>query len=269
MSKRADLSPLGWFVVFLLYCAQAYIFMMFLVEHTGNTLWYWIGTVVYTMLFVIAVCVASDLNGRARKDEDVSKVWCIWLLYIVTFIVSVALIFFKVAEKLDPSHWLSPNLLKSVLCITPALLVLLPQLMISRTHRKSVLSLSVFGALNIFDGIEMLEIVLMKKERQHFDLGGGIETAIIVSALLSFLVTSVGFTRNKLVRSGKIVINRVYEDENPVSPTLMEVLFTNVSFLVLRFVVWYKFGYEAAIFIAKNIISLGIGVVEFWIAGNC
>ena len=79
MSKRADLSPLGWFVVFLLYCAQAYIFMMFLVEHTGNTLWYWIGIVVYTMLFVTAVCVASDLNGRARKDEDVSKVWCIWL----------------------------------------------------------------------------------------------------------------------------------------------------------------------------------------------
>ena len=141
--------------------------------------------------------------------------------------------------------------------------------MISRTHRKAILSLSVFGALNIFDGIEILEIVLMQKERQDFHLGDAIETAIIVFALLIFLVTSVGFTRNKLVRSGKIVINRVYEDENPVSPTLMEVLFTNVSFLVLRFVVWYKFGYEAAIFIAKNIISLGIGVVEFWIAGNC
>ena len=243
--------------------------MVFLVEHTGTTLWYWIGTVVYTMLFVKAVYVASDLNGHARKDEDVSKVWCIWLFYIVTFAVSVALIFFKVAENLEPSHWLSPNLLKSVLCITPALLVLLPQLMISRSHRKAVLSLSVFGALNIFDGIEMLEIVLMQKERQHFDLGGGIETAIIVSALLSFLVTSVGFTRNKLVRRGKIVINDVYDDENSISPTLIEVLCTNLSFLVLRFIVWYMFGYEAAIFIAKNIISLGIGVVEFWIAGSC
>ena len=170
------------------------------------------------------------------------------------------------AEKLDQSHWLSPNVLKSVLCITPALLVLAPQLTISRSHRKSVLSLSVFAALNIFDGIEMLEIVLMQKERKDFKLASGLETAIVVLACISFLATSFGLTRIKLVGRGKIVI---MDDEDTVSCTLLEILFTNVSFLILRIIVWADCGYEASIFIAKNIISLGIGVVEFGMAGYC
>ena len=89
------------------------------------------------------------------------------------------------AEKLEPSHWLGPNLLKSVLFITPALLVL-PQLLINGSHRNAILSLSVSGVLNSFDGIEMLEIVLMQKDRQHFHLGDILETAIIVLHYLAF-----------------------------------------------------------------------------------
>jgi hypothetical protein len=171
-----------------MYAVQALILMKFLVEHTGNR-WYWIGLAFYVILVFVAIAVAGDLNGCARKDEDVSKVWAIWLAYIVIFTTSVALIFFQVAEKLEQSHWLSPNVLKSVLCITPALLVLVPQLTISRSHRKSVLSLSVFAALNIFDGIEMLEIVLMQNEREDFNLDDSVsvEKWIIGFACLSFL----------------------------------------------------------------------------------
>lgn len=73
MSQRTDLSPLGWLVISLLYCAQACVFITFLAEHTGSK-WYWIGTVFYILLFLYAVRVVFNLNGRARKDEDVRKV---------------------------------------------------------------------------------------------------------------------------------------------------------------------------------------------------
>ena len=265
MSKRRNLSPFGWLLAFVMYCVQAWVLMKFLVEHTGNK-WYWCGLAFYILLAIGVIVVACDLNGCARKAEDVSKVWVIWIVYILIFTGSVAFIFFKVAEKLEQSDWLSPNLLKSVLCITPALLVLVPQLTISRSHRKAVLSTSVFAALNIFDGIEMLEIILMQKERKDFDLNDSLEIAIIVCACLSFVITSVGLTRSKFVSRGRIVLN---DDEDAVYCTLLEILFTNVSFLVLRIIVWACCGYEASIFIAKNLISLGIGVVEFGIVGNC
>ena len=265
MSERRNLTPIGWLVALVMYCVQAWVLMKFLVEHTGNKL-YWFGSVLHLAFVFRVIVVACDLNGCARKDEKVSKVWRIWLQYIFIFTTSVGLIFYKVVEKLDQSHWLSPNVLKSVLCITPALLVLVPQLTISRSHRKSVLSLSVFAALNIFDGIEMLEIVLMQKERMDFKLPDGLETVITVSACISFLAISFGLSRNKLVKRGKIVIT---EDEDTVSCTLVEILFTNVSFLILRIIVWAYCGYEASIFIAKNIISLGIGIVEFGVVGYC
>ena len=85
--------------------------------------------------------------------------------------------------------------------------------------------------------------------------------------LLSFVVTSLGLARNKFDGG-----NNVQERSNPkaVCLGLCEVLFTNIPFLVLRIYVWMDCGYEASIFIAKNILSLVIGFVEFGIAsGSC
>jgi hypothetical protein len=86
------------------------------------------------------------------------------------------------------------------------------------------------------------------------------------------IVTSLGLARNKFVRRGKIVQR---DDEDAVCCmvycthwTLLEILFTNLSFLVLRIIVWVYCGYEASIFIAKNLISLGIGVVEFGVVAR-
>ena len=48
----------------------------------------------------------------------------------------------------------------------------------------------------------------------------------------------------------------------------MEIIGTNLPFLVLRAIIWHK--YEAAIFIAKNAVALVVGVVEYLILkGYC
>jgi hypothetical protein len=155
-----------------------------------------------------------------------------------------------------------------MLCIAPALLVLVLQLVISPSYRKGVLVLSVFAALNLFDGIEMLEIVLMQNEREDFNLDDSVEKWIIAFACLSFIVTSLGLARNKFNGTGA---NTVEERGNGLAVCLglFEILLTNVPFLVLRIYVWDHYGYEASIFIAKNIVSLVVGLVEFCIACKC
>ena len=112
----------------------------------------------------------------------------------------------------------------------------------------------------------MLEIALMQNETEDFDLEEDVEKSIIVFACLSFLVTSLGLARNKF-DGGNTVEER--SNSGAVCLGLCEILFTNVPFLVLRIYVWVDCGYEASIFIAKNILSLVIGFVEFGIASGC
>ena len=110
------------------------------------------------------------------------------------------MIFGKVAHKLTKDEDLGINALLGTLCITPGLLVLL-QLMICPSYRKPVLS--IFSALNIFDGIEMLEIFLMQKVG-NFDLGKDIEICIVVFACLCFLFSPFGLIRNKFMINGAV-----------------------------------------------------------------
>ena len=267
---RSDcLVPLGWLVALGMYSVQACFLMKFLEEHTTtHSNLYWIGVGLYLALalaVLIVLCLSEE--GYAETDNQVWLVWGFWFLYILLYVVSVGMIFGEVFDKLESSETYGPNFLKAILCIAPALLVLVLQLVISPAYRRSVLSLSVIAALNLFDGIEMLEIVLMQNEREDFDLEEGVEKSIIVFACLSFVVTSLGLARNEFDN----VTNTVHERDNSsaVRLGLCEILFTNIPFLVLRIYVWMDCGYEASIFIAKNILSLVIGFVEFGIACKC
>jgi hypothetical protein len=241
--------------------------MKFLEEHTTtHSNLYWIGVGIYLVFALAVFFVAWKYDCYADSDEGVWIVWGLWFIYISLYTASVAIIFGVVAHKLDKSETYGPNFLKIMLCIAPALLVLVLQLVISPSYRKGVLVLSVFAALDLFDGIEMLEIVLMQNEREDFNLDDTVEKSIIAFACLSFLVTSLGLARNKFDGN-----DTVEERGNPIAVCLglFEILLTNVPFLGLRIYVWDHYGYEASIFIAKNIVSLVVGLVEFGIACKC
>ncbi|CAB4028045.1 Hypothetical predicted protein [Paramuricea clavata] len=269
MVQRSEcLVPCGWLVAFTMYIVQACIFMKFMEQHTSTaSKVYWIGAGVY-LAFAVAVLIVVCLSkGYAETDNQVWLVWGFWFIYILLYMISVAMIFGKVAHKLKESETYGPNFLKATLSIAPALLVLVLQLVISPSYRRGVLMLSGFAALDLFDGIEMLEIVLMQNEREHFDLDENVEKVIIACACFSFLVTSLGLARNRFDKDTDTVKER--DDPKAVCLGLFEILLTNVPFLVLRIYVWADCGYEASIFIAKNIVSLVVGLVEFCIACKC
>ena len=137
--------------------------------------------------------------------------------------------------------------------------------MICPSYRKPVLSMSIFAALNIFDGIEILEIFLMQNEKEaNFDLNEETEICIVVFACFCFFLSPFGLVRNKFMANG--VVKERRETSLFLGP--LEIIGTNLPFLVLRAIIWHK--YEAAIFISKNDVALVVGGIEFLILkGKC
>ncbi|XP_028399890.1 uncharacterized protein LOC114523225 [Dendronephthya gigantea] len=250
----------GWLTLIHLYLIQVVLLIVFLGKHEhseyGVFFLGYLPTVFLTGSFI-------SRNGPlkyADEDKEIRYVWFIWGLYIVPFVVTVATIFATVAKDLTEENH---NALIGTLCITPGLLVLLPQLTISPFFRKPVLSLSVFGALDIFDGIQMLQIFLMQKEG-NFDLDVHLERSIVVFACFCFLLTPLSLLRNEFKPNGDV------EERKSLSIIvgLFEIFAINLPCLVLRAVVWNK--YQAAIFLTKNVIALIVGAVHFLVLiGMC
>ena len=290
----------GWIVLLLLYVAQVVLLVVFLTEHEDPKYgWYSVMFIVAPILTVVFLCRNWKTNGCTDKDEEIRLVWTIWGTYIVPYVVTVATIFITVAKELTKKFTLGVNALKMTLCITPAMLILFLQLAISPSYRKPVLSLSIFAALNIFDGIEMLGTFLMQNEglldldsategvkefwmhnggyfnfskanateilqefliekKKHFDLNEHMDRSIVVFACICFLLSSFGLARNQFEDEGKV-------KKRPLTSIIfgfLEIIGINLPFLVIRSVIWGRHKYEAAVFIAKNIVSLVVGAVE-------
>lgn len=252
---------IGWGLTLVLYLIQTIILTILVGKHHDKGAFS--ACIVLFLLVLVPLAVFFIRNWDlkyADDDREIFCVWAIWATYIVAYVVTVAMIFCKVAEKLSKKDDLGINALKGTLCITPVLLILLLQLTICPSYRKPLLTLSIFAALNIFDGIEMLEIILMQNEG-HFDLNTATEKSIVAFACISFLLSPLGLVRNKFDDDGKIKERK--ETSMILGP--IEIIGTNFPFLVLRGVVWGKYKYEASVFIAKNIVSLVVGLVEFCI----
>ena len=255
----------GWILAFALYFVQGCILTILVSKHHDSGAF--AACIVLYLLVLVPLVVFFRRNRELWYADDDEEIWCVWAIwgtYIVAYVVTVAMIFCKVAEKLTKDDDLGINALKAMLCITPVLLILLLQLAICPSYRKPVLSLSIFAALNIFDGIEMLEIVLMQNEG-HFDLNTPTEKSIIAFACICFLLSPLGLVRNKFDGNGEV------KEREKTSMVLgpIEIIGTNFPFLILRAVVWGVYKYEASVFIAKNIISLVVGLVEFCILKKC
>ena len=198
----------------------------------------------------------KSAKSYAANDTTIRGVWITWGLYIVAYVATVAMIFATFAHDLTKSDILGINALVSTLCMTPVLLILLLQITISPSYQKPVLLSTIFAALNLFDGIKMLEIFLAQNEAD-FDLNTATEISILVFACICFILSPFGLVRNKFMADGVVKARK----ETSVCLVQLEIFLINLPFLVLRAVIWRK--YETAIFMVKNIVALVIGEIEF------
>ena len=238
---------------FCLMITQSMLLSAYLGKYEGTSNWYFMAFSVGPAVFVWVLLLIF-------KALYLGCLFRIWGLYIMALVLNIAMVFEKVGDRIDKTEFLGPNVLKMVLCITPLLLLLLlntGDLDDSDDEEREIVSKLCFPmAVDLFDGIEMIDIVL--EEREHeFGIPKAFSTAMIVLACLSILESPWQMVEIKLTEEGPEIRIRTALCRN-----IVQIAFVNLPFLVIRAVVFFKFGKDESIFIAKNGIAIVLSILE-------
>ncbi|XP_068713028.1 uncharacterized protein [Montipora foliosa] len=193
----------------------------------------------------------------------------VWAFYIVCALLpNVIVIFGFVVDSLDGKKFLGPNLLKIVLCITPILLVLLmltadyeDELKEENEKRRELVSkLCAQMAIDLLDTIELLDIILEGKER-YYVISKGFGTAMTAVACLSFVLSLLQMTEVKFNNERKPEKTRY---RTTMLRTAAEMVLVNLTFLIIRLVVFFSYEKDESIFIAKNVLAILLSALEIY-----
>ena len=261
MARSEQLLWLGAITLSILYNAQGVVFTVLMSKHIS------IGYGAFFVAYLPAMFLFLYFLWKfeyAKNDGQVLYVWGIWFTYIVLALVpAVVIIFSLVVDKLGSSaDARGINALRFMLCVTPVLLILLLNIAISTEHWKFVLTLSVTAALDLFDGVEILQLILLHHQAGPVFLNLSNETTacILFFACLNFLVSPLALIQYKITgnREGDVKQRKT----TTIVKAGIQMGLINLPFLILRAYVWAEHHYESSVFLTKNIISLVIGSLE-------
>ena len=281
---RCSWMHLGRAAFFVLLLIQWAFLIAYGVHYEKDSLW---PPIVQGILFVPAVVVWLVLL-RCRKAK-LRRLFYVWFAYVIALVVHIGIIFGTTGDRLDSKSFLGPNVLKGVLCVTPPLLLLLlhnaDDLDRSDERKDLVSKLSYQMAIDLFDVVDMIDIVLGDKEHgstncssanttrngsdptianssvtticENFGITMDFGIAMVVVASVSLLMSLWQLFENKLSSDDTKIHFRA-----TILRNLAEIIFVNLPFLIIRLVVWAKYHRDVFIFIAKNIISIVLSILE-------
>ena len=157
-------------------------------------------------------------------------------------------------------EFFGPNVLKMTLCLTPILLLLLLSTGVdSIRYRELMWMLSLRIALDLFDGVEMLEVILEENELSH-DVLRSYENAIIAFVCLTFLFSPMQLIEVELgdMRLGGWKLDKC----TTTLRIALQILCVNGVLLGLRLGLFFGYGKDASIFISKNCIVITLSLFE-------
>lgn len=202
------------------------------------------------------------------NDKKLQWLFAVWICYIVGFVVFVLIIFGgpePLEDKLDKAKFFGPNILKMTLCLSPVILLLLLSTGTdSIVYRDLIWQLSLRMALDLFDGVEMLEVIIEENEVSH-GVTKSYEKAMLAFVCISFLLSPLQLVEIKLRRFGEWGIDRCRAGLR----TTVQIICVNCVFLGLRLYLYRHYGKDASIFIAKNAIIIFLGLFEICSIGRC
>ena len=202
------------------------------------------------------------------KEKKLQWLFAVWLLYVVAFVIFIGIIFGgsePIEEKLDKEKSFGPNVLKMTLCLSPfILLLLLSTGTDSIVYRKLIWMLSLRIALDLFDGVEMLDVII-EESQDNNEISDSFEKAILAFVCISFLLSPLQLIEVKFDGFDEWK----YRKCTMISRTTIQVLAVNCVFLGLRLALFLKFCKDASIFIAKNVIIIFLGLFEICSVRKC
>lgn len=255
----ARLNCLVWSGIvsfYLLYIFQAVALTSYMATNIGAV--YWIAAPMFLPALVFLSCFGC-LLPKAMHEKAVHYIWFFWFLYTIILVPVVAIIFTKAVPDLNSGDTLGPNVLKTILCITPVLLILLLNITVAPVNRRFIERVSISAALDLFDSIEMLATILEEKQfgKGSLELDSSVEITIITCVCISLFISPFVLLQHK-VKFGEVTVRK----KTMVLRSAVQIFFVNLAFLVIRFIIWFHYDYEASIFITKNIIAIVINAIE-------
>lgn len=242
----------GRFLLFSVFFAQAAVFAHYASFYLENNLCY---------LIILLVVPAVVMCGHVMyfRTKQLNWQWLVWLVYVLFLLIPMVCLLLRseFTDKLDKDNFFGPNVLKITMCGGPAIaLLLLTTAKDSQCYEGSVAQLCGSIALDLFDELELLEMLLHSEEAFH--LSPGIERSIIAFVCISFFLTALEmgeneFDSHEMKRPG----NAFY-----VFRLSFQLLFVNFPLLLIRLIVWFKYKHDASIFTAKNAIIIVTSLME-------
>ena len=202
------------------------------------------------------------------EEKRLQWLFAVWIFYVIAFVILIGIIFGgsdPIEENLDKEKFFGPNILKMTLCLSPfILLLLLSTGTDSIAYRELIWMLSLRIALDLFDGVEMLDVIIEESEVNN-DISDDFEKAILAFVCISFLLSPLQLIEVKLDRFD----DWKYRKCTMISRTTIQVLAVNCVFLGLRLALYLRYGKDASIFIAKNVIIIFLGLFEICSVCKC
>ena len=269
---------LGRFAFFVLYGLQSYSLTSYPSEYKSNDAFY-----ALLILFIPALVLWLWILCDERKLQWLFAVWPAYVW--IALIPLIGIIFGgedPIENKLNSQVFFGPNVLKITLCLTPLLLLLLLSTGTdSMSYRELIWLLSLRIALDLFDTVEMLEVVLeenivchnisrklevvLEENIVHHNIPRSFEYAIISFACISFILSPLHLMQIKLTYRG----NWRYRKVASICHKTLQTLFVNCVFLGLRLALFLEYGKDASIFIAKNGIIILLSLFEICSEYEC
>ena len=247
----------GRFVFAALLLVQCGFLAAYPAKYTKNLRWIAVITLYAPALLYWLLCL--------KTHAGLFRMFITWGLYVVVALVpNIAITFAVCGDDLDKKTFLGPNTLKVVLCLTPVLFLLLlntaSDLTESKDYRELASQFSIQITIDLFDGVEMLDVVLDERENS-LGISKGFGIAMIVVACFGFTLSLLQMAEYQLDDGSYQLRKKLSIFRNGVQLSLV-----NLVFLIIRLVIFIKYKKDESIFIAKNGIAIFLSSLEiYWI----
>lgn len=232
----------GRFVFFVLMTTQCFFLVSFLAHYEDKSEWYAV-----SLLFVPAALMWWYIVNSITSDR--LEVVILWLVYSwLGAVPLIGIVFGRLDDKIESEGFWNTSTLKMTLCITPLLLFLLCHTRIAMKCHFSEWSAK--ALINLFDGIELIAVILDENECSH-GISRHFKNTLIAFTFISLLWSPVDVN----VALQPEAANESDYEVFFVIIYFIQVLFDTI-FLGLRLGLCLGYGRNPSIFINKNIISI-------------
>ena len=227
---------------------QSFMLAAYPAEYRANSCW-------YAVAFSFAPSTILWLYLVLFKAAMLRRLVYIWGLYVVIGLVpSISIVFGIVGDSLDKERFIGPVVLKATLCITPLLLLLLNTASDAKDNTEVVSKLCFQIAVDLFDSVEMLDIVLEEKEH-NYGISKEFGKVMIVVVCISLFLSPWQMSENSLKEEKQ----RKY---TAIIRNIVGMVVVNLVFLIVRLVIVFKYEKDESIFISKNVIAIILSMME-------